>query len=284
MNWTWYFPIAAAVIIVIYMTTPESALHSVAVEEQSNVNWTGFNAVGYGGNVVGSFNGWIDKRDINSLSNMSGDFVGSIFWMGNMRDAKLNVSSGDFSGVYEGSMVAENRINAKNMSGYAGNWRVQGVYNPQAVGESEPAKGIDYMTIIYVIGFLGVIYLISKWKLGGGQKGIDDGKIDRKLRKWLKEEYSLVMWYASKHVSFPKQNPEMRVVVFQLDAPCRGEWCIATYETNKGYFYDFSRHVNQAEINAEIERRTVFVDEQRRGKWDKTEKELQKQGTKPPAP
>jgi len=253
----WYVVVVLGILVFIYLNTPltpEHPLpqgpHSVLDIEEYN-SWVSFSHI-HNDYLMGRLEARLEDYDsgLKKINNIgSGRFVGKINYEGRMRDVAVRVPRGSFEGDFKGSMAGDNF--AGEIAGKSKNMFLEGYMRPdvQAPLVSSPVGSEDYSWMWYV-GF-GLLVLFIWFLKSDGKKGYygyDDATVDKKLRKFINDEYSSQIWKVLKHKSVPEDSPQWIKIHFNLQEPF-GFDCLTIYRIRDRRFTDTSFGVKPYEID-----------------------------------
>lgn len=258
----WYVVIVVLILAFIYLNSPSGTVTKTVptaldIESYRLQNWSVI-TIEQTDAVTGQFQGRIfnysqQRKTIGDIR--LAKFVGRMYLDGRMRNVAVNVARGAFEGDFVGEVNGFDF--SGNVSGRAISWAMQGYIEPEATpGTATPAPKQD-MTY-YILGAAALLILYTTYsKKGGIFKAMDDAMIDKKLRKFINDNYSKQVWQVLKHKSVPEDMPQWVKIHFTVFEPF-GLDCITIFRIKEGRFTDTAFGVRPYEVEDFWERRISY--------------------------
>jgi hypothetical protein len=289
------FALVIGIVLFIYFNTPAENEITIPIGSSQQTDTTsrsvsqdtlmsGYNTTrisgNWYGNVVGDFKGIATIASNTSVINMNGVYSGKCQIRDEMRYCFLNVTKGDYSGLFDGAIDTSSVAHINNMRGSAIAWDIDGYYGVQNIVATAPPQGFNNLILIVVaavIIILGYNYFNKEesWVV------LDAAQIAEKARVYLLEKFGLKMKDIVDIVYVDKENPKWIHIHLRLEEPAY-ESILVEYDMTKRKFTRFTRRAMHSDVKEFLSPRLKYAEERTGGRtpsfsgWSQRTKKMPK--------
>jgi hypothetical protein len=271
------FALVAGIVLFIYFNTPAENDINIPIGSQqtdtsprsisqdafsTEYNTTRISGNWYG-NIVGDFQGTATVASNTSIINMRGQYSGKCQIRDAMQYCMLNVSKGDYSGLFDSTLDPGGVAHITNMRGSAIAWDIEGFYGVKSTVTPVPS-GFNNMILIVVaavIIILGYGYLNKEesWQV------LDAYQISEKARTYLFEKFGLKMKDIVDIAYVDKENPKWIHIHLRLEEPAY-ESVLMEYDMTKRKFTRFTRRAMHSDVKEFLAPKLKYAEERGAGR------------------
>jgi len=191
---------------------------------------------------------------------------------GKMRDCRLNVTGGRYSGKTPlGNIGVSNNVEV-NLSGYMSGWKVEGYYDAKDMGYEKPVEESNLDIVLLILGVAVLGYYVFTQKKGSRVQ-LDDAEIGDRLKIHLKKKWSKNLSEVIGMHRIPEGGLAEKVNIhFTVDRPYKDD-CMCRYNLMNGHFEDLKFHRGFSEIKEFMIPKVEYIEERELSKGLRKRKE-----------